>query len=150
MAEPRAPRGAAGVAAAVARVVRSIPPGRVLSYSRVAVLAGLAGRARLVGRLMARAGGSLPWWRVVRADRTLAEPVAAEQARRLRREGVRVQGRRVPRAALVRVGELRPKLPAAKGSEPWDGPSGRSSSPTASPAGRGSASRTSTRRTPGG
>jgi hypothetical protein len=32
---------------------------------------------------------------VVRADGTLAEPVALEQARRLRAEGVKVEGRRI-------------------------------------------------------
>jgi methylated-DNA-protein-cysteine methyltransferase-like protein len=89
----------------VARVVRAIPHGRVLSYGRVAVLAGLPGRARLIGKLMARIGLQLPWWRVIRSDCTLAEEVAVEQARRLRREGVRVNGRRVPRAAFVRIGD---------------------------------------------
>jgi methylated-DNA-protein-cysteine methyltransferase-like protein len=93
--------------ARVARVVRAIPRGRVLSYARVAVLIGLPGRARLVGRLMAQSGGPLPWWRVIRADRTLASPVAALQARRLRREGVAVRGTRVPAAAVLPVGDRR-------------------------------------------
>lgn len=91
---------------AVARVVRAIPRGRVLSYSRVAVLAGLPGRARLVGKVMGRIGSTLPWWRVLRADRTLAEEVRVEQARRLRAEGVRVEdGGRVPRSALLPIGD---------------------------------------------
>jgi methylated-DNA-protein-cysteine methyltransferase related protein len=94
------------VAAAVARVVRAIPRGRVLSYSRVAVLAGLPGRARLIGRVLRQASAGTPWWRVIRADRTLADPVAVEQARRLRREGVPVRGRRVAASAMLRVGEL--------------------------------------------
>jgi methylated-DNA-protein-cysteine methyltransferase-like protein len=90
----------------VARVVRAIPRGRVLSYSRVAVLAGLPGRARLVGKVMGRIGAGVPWWRVLRADRTLAEEVAVEQARRLRREGVSVtDGGRVPRAAFLPIGD---------------------------------------------
>ncbi|HSP18580.1 MAG TPA: MGMT family protein, partial [Myxococcaceae bacterium] len=84
--------------ATVAQVVRAIPRGRVLSYSRVAVLAGLPGRARLVGKVMGRIGSCVPWWRVLRADRTLAEEVRVEQARRLRAEGIRVaDGGRVPR-----------------------------------------------------
>ena len=94
------------VAARVARVVRAIPRGRVLSYSRVAVLAGLPGRARLIGRVLRQASAPTPWWRVIRADRTLADPVAVEQARRLRREGVSVHGRRVATSAMLRVGEL--------------------------------------------
>ena len=92
--------------ATVAQVVRAIPRGRVLSYSRVAVLAGLPGRARLVGKVMGRIGSRVPWWRVLRADRTLAEEVAAEQARRLRAEGVRVvDGGRVPRSAFLPIGD---------------------------------------------
>ena len=90
----------------VARVVRAIPRGRVLSYSRVAVLAGLPGRARLIGKVMARIGSQLPWWRVLRADRTMAEEVRVEQARRLRREGVKVgESGRVPRSAFLPIGE---------------------------------------------
>jgi len=87
-------------------VVRAIPRGRVLSYSRVAVLAGLPGRARLIGKVMATIGSQLPWWRVLRADRTMAEEVRVEQGKRLRREGVKVQdGGRVPRSAFVPVGD---------------------------------------------
>jgi methylated-DNA-protein-cysteine methyltransferase-like protein len=91
---------------AVARVVRAIPRGRVLSYSRVAVLAGLPGRARLIGKVMGRIGARVPWWRVLRADRTLAEEVRVEQARRLRTEGVPVEdGGRVPRSAFLPIGD---------------------------------------------
>ena len=90
----------------VARVVRAIPRGRVLSYSRVAVLAGLPGRARLIGKVMGRIGSQLPWWRVLRADRTMAEEVRVEQARRLRREGVKVsESGRVPRSAFLPIGD---------------------------------------------
>ena len=91
----------------MAQVVRAIPRGRVLSYARVAVLAGIPGQARRVGRLLARTGGRLPWWRVIRTDRTLAEPVAAAQARHLRREGVAVRGVRVPANAVLPVGDRR-------------------------------------------
>ena len=90
----------------VARVVRAIPRGRVLSYSRVAVLAGLPGRARLIGKVMGRIGSQLPWWRVLRADRTMAEEVRLKQARKLRAEGVKVQdGGRVPRSAFLPIGD---------------------------------------------
>jgi methylated-DNA-protein-cysteine methyltransferase related protein len=90
----------------VARVVRAIPRGRVLSYSRVAVLAGLPGRARLIGKVMARIGSRLPWWRVLRADRTMAEQVRLEQAKRLRGEGVKVhEGGRVARSAFLPIGD---------------------------------------------
>ena len=90
----------------MARVVRAIPRGRVLSYSRVAVLAGLPGRARLMGKVMGRIGARVPWWRVLRADRTLAEEVRVEQARRLRAEGIRVaDSGRVPRSAFLPIGD---------------------------------------------
>jgi methylated-DNA-protein-cysteine methyltransferase related protein len=91
----------------VARVVRAIPRGNVLSYSRVAVLAGLPGRARLMGTLLRNTDAQLPWWRVVRADRTLAEPVAAQQKRRLLAEGVEVRGTRVGRAYVLPIGDRR-------------------------------------------
>ena len=78
----------------------------MLSYSRVAVLAGLPGRARLIGKVMARIGSQLPWWRVLRADRTMAEEVRDKQARRLRAEGVKVRdGGRVPRSAFLPIGD---------------------------------------------
>lgn len=88
-------------------MVRAIPRGAVLSYSRVAVLAGAPGRARLVGRLLRGSGAKLPWWRVVRADRTLAEPVAAVQSKRLRAEGVVVRGTRVARTHVLPIGDKR-------------------------------------------
>jgi methylated-DNA-protein-cysteine methyltransferase related protein len=91
----------------VARVVRAIPRGAVLSYSRLAVLAGLPGLARLMGKLLRNTDGRLPWWRVVRADRTLAEPVAAQQKRRLLAEGVRVNGTRVSSAHVLPIGDRR-------------------------------------------
>jgi methylated-DNA-protein-cysteine methyltransferase-like protein len=72
----------------------------------VAVLSGVPGRARLVGKVMSRIGPGVPWWRVLRADRTLADEVALEQARRLRSEGVRLtDSGRVPRSAFVPIGD---------------------------------------------
>jgi methylated-DNA-protein-cysteine methyltransferase-like protein len=47
--------------------------GKISSYGRIAVLAGLAGQARLVGyalhalRTSAADGPEVPWWRVVNA-----------------------------------------------------------------------------------
>ena len=52
----------------VLRVVESIPPGRAMSYGAIADhLSERSGRnsARLVGNIMARHGGSVPWHRVV-------------------------------------------------------------------------------------
>jgi methylated-DNA-protein-cysteine methyltransferase-like protein len=79
---------------AVRRAVRAIPRGQVRSYSQVALYAGRPGAARGVGRELAQlseaAAARVPWWRVIRADRTLAPLVAPEQARRLQAEGVKV------------------------------------------------------------
>ena len=85
----------------VRAAVRAIPPGQVRSYGEVADEAGLSS-ARLVGRVLAEDGHDLPWHRVVRADGTFAPHIAAEQAARLRVEGVLAADGRVPR-------ELRPR-----------------------------------------
>jgi alkylated DNA nucleotide flippase Atl1 len=50
----------------VLEVVRSIPPGRVMTYGDVAAALG-SQSARAVGTVMARYGSDVPWWRVVRA-----------------------------------------------------------------------------------
>ncbi|OWY72556.1 hypothetical protein B7486_06450 [cyanobacterium TDX16] len=54
----------------ILRVVSRIPRGRITTYGRVAKAAGLPGRARLVGALLARSplATGLPWHRVVSAE----------------------------------------------------------------------------------
>jgi alkylated DNA nucleotide flippase Atl1 len=79
----------------VRAVVCAIPPGQVRSYGEVAAEAGLSS-ARLVGRILADDGHDLPWHRVVRANGTFAPHIAAEQAARLRVEGVLATDGRVP------------------------------------------------------
>lgn len=79
---------------AVARVVKAIPRGQTLSYAGVALRANKPGAARAVVRALHRLSG-LPWWRVIRSDRTLAPQVAVEQSKRLRAEGVKLKGRRL-------------------------------------------------------
>ena len=51
----------------VLSLAESIPPGRVMTYGDVAEWLGEGG-PRQVGRVMSHYGGSVPWWRVVRAD----------------------------------------------------------------------------------
>ena len=77
-------------------VVAAIPAGSVLAYGQVAARAGLPGRARLVGRILAEDGDDLPWHRVLRADGTPTPHLATEQLSRLRDEGVLAEGGRVP------------------------------------------------------
>ncbi|WKZ82578.1 MAG: MGMT family protein [Acidimicrobiia bacterium] len=81
--------------AAVAAVLESIPEGEVITYSELAAEAGHPGAARAVGRFLAREGAGYPWWRVVTAAGRLAPGHEADQARRLRGEGVSVRGGRV-------------------------------------------------------
>jgi alkylated DNA nucleotide flippase Atl1 len=51
----------------VLELVAAIPPGMVLTYGDVAREVGRGG-PRQVGQVMSRWGGSVPWWRVLRAD----------------------------------------------------------------------------------
>ncbi len=81
--------------------IAAIPQGSVASYGQIADLAGLPGRARLVGRVLRQAGSDakLPWHRVLRASGHSAfpadSPVYHEQMQRLRAEGVLDRGGRV-------------------------------------------------------
>jgi methylated-DNA-protein-cysteine methyltransferase related protein len=70
--------------------IREIPEGFVRTYGDVS-----PGAPRLSARLLAtqQVPDDLPWWRVVRADGTLA--VGEEQRRRLWAEGVPFKGNRV-------------------------------------------------------
>jgi methylated-DNA-protein-cysteine methyltransferase related protein len=80
----------------VRAVIAAIPPGEVMSYGEVAVMAGLRS-ARQVGRILAEDGHDLPWHRVVRADGTPTPHLATEQTARLVAEGAHVvNGRVVP------------------------------------------------------
>lgn len=93
-------------ASALLDAVRAIPPGEVRGYGELAAAAGLPGRARWLARLLAACiDPDLPWHRVLRADGRIAFPVGSpgfdEQVRRLRAEGVTVEGGRVRRAAMA-------------------------------------------------
>jgi alkylated DNA nucleotide flippase Atl1 len=57
-------------AEAVLSLVEAVPPGRVTTYGAIADAVGHHG-PRSVGRVMSTYGGSVPWWRVVRADGSL-------------------------------------------------------------------------------
>jgi len=63
---------------AVLSVVERIPPGRVTTYGAIADAVGHHG-PRSVGRVMSTYGGSVQWWRVVRADGSL--PPSHDEAR---------------------------------------------------------------------
>lgn len=58
----------------VLRCAEQVPRGRVTTYGAIAEVVGTilgGGGPRQVGSVMAAHGGSVPWWRVVRADGSL-------------------------------------------------------------------------------
>ena len=79
----------------VLALVERIPPGRVMSYGAVAeYLADRSGRAsaRLVGSIMARYGGGVPWHRVVNSAGRLPPGHETEARARLAAEGAALRG----------------------------------------------------------
>ena len=79
----------------------AVPVGKVVSYGQIADLAGLPGRARLVGRCMAYAPKKMqvPWYRVLRGSGQLAFKAGSsnslKQTGLLQEEGVAVIKNRV-------------------------------------------------------
>lgn len=75
-------------------IILSIPSGKVMSYSDVAREAGIHRGARTVARILHSSSRAykLPWWRVIRADGTVAQLPGDgrdEQIARLKAEGHR-------------------------------------------------------------
>ncbi len=71
----------------VLAVVAATRPGEVLTYGEVAAEAGAPGAARAVGRILARHGTEVPWWRVVTSCGRLVPGHELEHASLLAREG---------------------------------------------------------------
>jgi methylated-DNA-protein-cysteine methyltransferase related protein len=80
--------------ARVERIVKAIPKGQVLSYGKVALLAGRPGGARAVVRALHGMSGA-PWWRVICSDGNVAREMATRQVPKLRADGLEIRGRRV-------------------------------------------------------
>ena len=82
---------------AMRKVIRSIPRGKVATYSQVAAASGYPLYHRQVVQLLRRSGDSLPWQRVVGSggEIKLRQDMAYEQRMRLEMEGVRFRGKRV-------------------------------------------------------
>ena len=70
-----------------------------MGYGEVARAAGFPRYSRMVAAALGRCPEPLPWYRVVRSDRTLAfdrgSPAYREQAQLLKREGVRFDGPKI-------------------------------------------------------
>lgn len=77
---------------AIRRAVEAIPRGHVASYGEVAAMAGLPGRARLVGKVLSSLPPehAVPWHRVVnaRGEIRVSGSAAQRQRRLLLEEGV--------------------------------------------------------------
>lgn len=88
-------------AEAIWTTIGAIPRGKVASYGQVAELAGLPGRARLVGRVLRELPehSALPWHRVLRSNGQIAFAADSsqchEQITRLQAEGVTVTNGKV-------------------------------------------------------
>ena len=87
--------------AAIWKVVSSISPGRVIGYGEVARAAGFPRHARMVSKAMSRSPTPLPWFRIVRSDRTLAFEIGSEAYKKqkglLEKEGVEfINGKVIP------------------------------------------------------
>lgn len=81
---------------AVLEVIRSIPPGSVMSYGEVAGEAGFPRAGRAVGTLLRTTVEDCPWWRVVGWDGRLRAPDPLRQSQLLAAEGVPIrQGRAI-------------------------------------------------------
>jgi alkylated DNA nucleotide flippase Atl1 len=87
------------LASAVLDLVDEVPRGRVVTYGDLAAVVGCG--PRQVGTVMARWGGAVAWWRVLRADGSPPPGLEREALRRYRAEGtaLRPGGRRVDLAA---------------------------------------------------
>ncbi|MCW8879877.1 MAG: MGMT family protein [Kangiellaceae bacterium] len=83
------------------QTVAMVPKGKVASYGQIADLAGLPGRARLVGKVLGYAPKdmTLPWYRILRSNGQLAFSAGSNEAEKqkglLQEEGVVVLNNRV-------------------------------------------------------
>lgn len=83
--------------AAIRKVIRQIPKGKVATYAQVAAVAGYPLHHRQVVQVLRKSGDSLPWQRVVGSGGYIRLKVDAahEQRTRLELEGVRFRGNRI-------------------------------------------------------
>jgi alkylated DNA nucleotide flippase Atl1 len=79
----------------VLALVERIPVGRVLPYGRIAEHLAAGYGPRYVGRIMTLEGSAVPWWRVPRADGSIAAPLMAEAQVHWLEEGTPVRNGRV-------------------------------------------------------
>jgi alkylated DNA nucleotide flippase Atl1 len=78
----------------VLRAVEQIPPGQATTYGDIAQFLGRGG-PRQVGQVMSRVGGTVAWWRVVRADGRPVRGLENEALARLEADDTPLRGERV-------------------------------------------------------
>lgn len=83
----------AEVTDSVLLAVAAVPVGRVTSYGAVGRLVGAG--PRVVARILATQGDKVCWWRVVRADGSIAPQLVERATELLGEEGVVVREGRV-------------------------------------------------------
>ena len=88
----------------VLSAVEHIPPGRVATYKDIAEIVGRGG-PRQVGNVMAKFGGGVPWWRVVRADGRPARSLEERGLKLLRADQTPIKGDRVDMARARFTGD---------------------------------------------
>ncbi|MEW6991340.1 MGMT family protein [Colwelliaceae bacterium 6441] len=87
------------------QTVQLIPEGFVATYGQVADLAGLPGRARLVGKALGKVpeqgwnNQAVPWFRVINSQGKVSFPIGSEyflkQKQQLQDEQVVIQGAKI-------------------------------------------------------
>ena len=87
------------------QTVQAIPQGKVACYGQIADLAGLPGRARMVGKALGKVpkngwnGQTVPWYRVINSQGKISFPPVSEyflrQKQHLQEENVVVIGSRI-------------------------------------------------------
>ncbi|GHF97778.1 MGMT family protein [Thalassotalea marina] len=87
------------------QTVQQIPMGKVATYGQIADLAGLPGRARLVGKALGQVpdggwqGKPVPWFRVINSQGKISLPLASDAFNRqrtmLQDEGIVVIGAKI-------------------------------------------------------
>lgn len=82
-------------------VIHSIPKGKVATYGQVAAIAGLPGKARMVGKTLSHLpqGSAIPWHRVINAAGKISLPEESDsyvkQQQRLKQEGIEFNGAKI-------------------------------------------------------
>jgi alkylated DNA nucleotide flippase Atl1 len=102
-------------------MVDRIPPGRVMAYGDIADALG-SGGPRQVGTAMARYGGAVAWWRVVRSDGVFLVGHEYEALQHYREEGtpLKPDNARVDMARARYSPESSEALPAPSPESPGE------------------------------